>query len=344
MTQLRLTLILLPLAACGDLGERAQTGDCPAGEVCSDGTPRGLHFDGATLGDSFLTFGPHPTLAGGTQHVRLTYDPGGGLLRALDRPYLADDDGGDGVRVDRTSGATVTLLGVADRTNYVRITDLDGALFDRKQFQGAMLSEIRIVPQRLEQILPGDGVVFAAGPQDLTVALFGRVQGGGTERAVDESLAITLPGATRSRWDTLRVDLPAGHHAMTVRAGDRPEAAIDVEVVAGADSIVAHAPEPALAAGGTSIICFSAHAAGRHVAGLTWTFATDNGAAQGWLTRNCAAVAPEREGALNLTARAGGQVLTASFTVGPASARVAASAPQPPSGTTAGERAAARTR
>ncbi len=198
------------------------------------------------------------------------------------------------------------------------------------------------MPAAREQVLPGDGIVFAAGAQALTVALFGKVQGGGTTRVVDESMTIALPGATRRWWDSVRVPgLVAGHHAVTVRAGDRPEATLDLEVVAGADSIVAHEPVSPLEVTKSSVVCFSARVAGRHVIGLTWTFTSDNGATQGWLTPNCAIVAPEREGTLTLTARAGGQVLAAPFTVAAAApARTAAAEPEPSLRTPAGARAA----
>jgi hypothetical protein len=63
------------------------------------------------------------------------------------------------------------------------------------------------------------------------------------------------------------------------------------------------------------MICFSAHAAGRHVAGLSWTFATDNGTVEPSLVPNCAAVTPARTGGVTITARAGGKTLAATFTV-----------------------------
>ena len=332
--------LFVPLTAC-NLGERAMTGECPRGEICSDDTPSGLNFDGASLSDGFLDFGSHPTLVGGTQAIRLEHAPDALGFRPLTLPYLADDEGGRGVKVDHTSGSVVTLRGVASRTNYLRITDLDGALYDRKQFEGASLTEIRVVPARSEQIATGDAVVFAPGSQDLTVALVGETEGGLAERAVDESMTIALPGATRTRWDTLRFSAATvGLHSLTVTAGDRPAAAIDVEVVAGADSLIAQAPLSPLAVGQGSIVCFSAHAAGRHVAGLAWTFSSDNGPIQAWLAPNCAAVQPERAGTLIVTASAGAQTLEAPFTVS-AQARSGAVSLQPPHGSPAGERAAA---
>ncbi len=344
---------LAPLAAC-DLGERATTGDCPAGEVCSDDTPRGLHFEGAELGDTLISGGTLPTLAGGTQSIRLTYDPGTGGIRDLDRPYVADDEDGAGVRVERTSGPVVTLRGVASRANYLRITDPDGALYDRKQLQGASFVELKLMPKQPEWIPPGEAVVLAPGARDVTVAVLGQVPGGaGPVRVVDESMGIELAGATRRSWDTIGVPaLAVGHHAMKVTAGNRPAAALDVEVVAGADEIVAQPVQAPIEAGRAATVCFSARAAGRHVAGLTWTFASDNGTAVRSLFPNCAAVTAERAGNLTVTASAGGRTLAAPFmavitasAVAPADAaarrEAAAPAQEMAIGTTAGERAAA---
>jgi len=344
MTPLRFSLCLLaPLAAC-NLGDRASGGDCPDDEFCSGDTPHGLHFEGATLGDTLIDLAPYPTLAGGTQDIRLTYDRGDGGLRPLDRPYLADDDGGAGVKVERTAGPVVTLRGVAGRSNYLRITDLDGALYDRKQLHGATLSEIRVLPTKSEQVTSAD-VVFAPGGRDVTVALFGETSGGAAMRTIDQSMELDFPGATRLSWDTLRLPaLAVGRHPLAITVGDRPAASLDVEVVAAADDIVAQPVELPLLAGRVTSVCFSARAAARHIVGLSWTFTTDNGTAERSVITNCAAVKPDRLGTLNLTASAGGKTMIVSLSVAAAAtARTAAeAADQPPAVlTTAGERAAA---
>lgn len=343
MTLSRFTFTLslvAPLAACS-LGERAISGECPRGEVCADETPSGLDFEGASLTDVFLDFGPHPTLVGGTQAIHLSYAPAGGAWRPLDLPYLTDDSGGRGVKVDHTSGPIVTLRGVAARANYLRITDPGGNLYDRKQLAGASLSEIRIVPRRPEMVAPGEAVVFAPGTVEVTVALHGETDGA-PARAVDESMAIALPGATRIAWDTLRLPGAAiGFYPLTVTAGDRPETTLEVEVVGGADALALQLPSSPLVVAQVATVCFSAHAAGRHVAGLSWTFEADNGTAGGSLFANCAAVTPKQAGPLSLTARAGGKTLTTAFTVeAPARRTDAVVAPQPAHGSPAGERAA----
>jgi len=336
-------LLVLALPAC-DLGERALTGACPAGETCSDDTPRGLSFSGTTFADDFLAFGPPPTLAGGTQDIHLAYNLGDGTSRPLDRPYIADDDGGLGVMVDHTDGPVVTLRGVASHSNYLRITDADGALDDRKLFDGATLTKIEIVPAGLESITQGDAIVFAAGAQDLAVALIGKVDADPEPfdtRVVDESMTIALDGATRTRWDVLDLpDAAVGLHDVSVTAGVEPEAAVTFEVVAGPDSLLSHDPILPLQAGSTSFICFSPHSAGRHVAGLAWTFTVDNGPIGNVLFRNCATVLPDHEGPLHVTASAGGLIVTATYTAAPKHRSVRATLPssqrQAP-----GERAAA---
>jgi hypothetical protein len=343
MTLSRFTLamsLVAPLAACS-LGERALSGECPRGEVCAPQTPDGLDFEGASLTDVFLDFGPHPTLAGGTQAIHLSYSKAGGAFRPLDLPYLADDGGGRGVKVERTDGPIVTLRGVAGRTNHLRITDPGGNLFDRKELAGASLTEIRIVPRRSETVAPGEAIVFAPGKLEVTVALQGETDGA-PRRAVDESMAIALPGATRIAWDTLRLPAAAvGFYPLTVTAGDRPEATLEVEVVTGADALVLQPPSAPLAVAQLATVCFSAHAAGRHVAGLSWTFETDNGTAGASLFANCAAVAPKQAGPLTLTARAGGKTLAVAFTVQAQARRSdAAVDPRPVAGSPAGERAA----
>ena len=57
MKSLLLASFSLPLVACY-AGERAATGECPAGETCSDATPRGLSFVGNHLINDLLLSGP----------------------------------------------------------------------------------------------------------------------------------------------------------------------------------------------------------------------------------------------------------------------------------------------
>jgi hypothetical protein len=156
----------LPLIGCYG-GERYNTGECPAGETCSDLTPKGLQFVGNHLVDDILLSGPRATAVGGTQTVALQYDRGDGVTVALDLPFTADDDGGLGVKVSAQSGSQVTMLGAGSRTNYLRILDTDGLLMDRKELTGAALDRVELTPTDFESIPNGTQLAFAPGHRTL---------------------------------------------------------------------------------------------------------------------------------------------------------------------------------
>src|SRR5207302_10422867 len=123
---MRTPLLFVALAACAPLGDRAITGKCPAGEVCSPDTPDGLQFVGpGVYGDLFLT-GPGTTVVGGTQAVTIMENSPGDIQRPFTLPYTAD--GGAAVGIAGQSGSTVTLAGLASGTNELRIVDPGGDL------------------------------------------------------------------------------------------------------------------------------------------------------------------------------------------------------------------------
>jgi hypothetical protein len=346
MVRLSYALLPLPLVACMG-GERASTGQCPAGEVCSARTPRGLHFIGNTLVDEIQLTGPAPTAIGGTQEVALQYDRGDGLLVALDLAYEANDDTAAGITVDHTSGSVVTVRGAGSRTNYLRILDAaDGTLFDRKELTGAAVDTIELLATDLEAVPAGAALAWAAGDQVLGVALYGQVQesGGPTrERLIDTSMQLALANGVRTGWDTLHVpNAVAGTHTVTVAAGDKPATNLDFVVVDHADSVSAMQPPATIAAGGSAQVCFAATASGRTVVGLTWTFLVDGTPhTQGadTLERNCIMVATQKTtGTVAIQASAGGQSASLALAVG-AMARTRATEPRS-ARPTAGDRAA----
>ena len=67
------SLGVLLFAGCGDyVGDRAETGECPLGEVCSPDTPEGLYFVSPKLGEQGISLHFHdllPTAVGGTQTI-----------------------------------------------------------------------------------------------------------------------------------------------------------------------------------------------------------------------------------------------------------------------------------
>jgi len=343
------SLSAVPLVACY-AGERRATGECPAGEACSDTTPRGLDFVGNSLVNDILWSGPRATAIGGTQTVALEYDRGDGVDVALDMPYIADDDGGLGVSVDGTSGSQVTVRGMGSRSNYLRILDSDGLLMDRKQLTGAALTSMELVSVDFESIAADRLLAFNVGERDLGVALYGDVQhssGPVAERLVDTSMHLTLAGATRRSWDRLSIDFAPGTYPLSVTAGDKPAATLDVVVVDHADSLVLRAGEPTTIVPNQSrSFCFEALAGARYIVGLTWTFNVDGEIethGDPSLSRNCISFSTTKTtGTISVQASAGGQSATVAVAV--AQARAAGEPvplkPVPSAIPTAGDRAA----
>lgn len=324
----RLALLALSLAACYG-GERANNGgECPAGETCSPATPNGLDFVGNKLANEVLLSGPRATAVGGTQVVALQYNRGDGVYVALDVPFTADDDGGRGIKVDATTGSQVTIRGVDSRSNYLRILDEDGLLMDRKELTGAALTTIELVPTDYESIPAGTPIAFAPGSRKIGVALYGDVQrssGPVSERIIDTSMQVVIDGI-RSSWDTYQINPSVGTHAISVTAGDKPAANIDLVVVDHADSVVAINPPPSMQPQGTVSVCFQASSGNRYIAGLNWTFNVDGverTQGEGTLTRNCVGVTTTKtSGTVAVSATAGGQSSSVSIPIG--SARAAA--------------------
>ena len=343
----------VPLVGCyAGQGERRATGECPAGETCSDITPAGLDFIGNRLVDQLFTSGPLPTAIGGTQVVALEYDRGDGVDVALDMPYSADDEGGIGVKVSATSGSQVTVLGMGSRSNYLRILDGDGLLMDRKELTGAALKSMEIVPGDYESISSDRQVAFNIGERQLGIALYGDVQqssGPVSERLVDASMELTLTSAQRKAWDTLRIDFAPGTYPLTITAGDKPANTLDVVVVDHADSLATMPNQPTTIVPNQSrSICFEALTGTRYIAGLSWTFDVEGETriqGDGSLLRNCISVSTTKtSGTVNVSATAGGQYASVSLTVAQAREDRDANAPTirplPANISTAGDRAA----
>ena len=346
-------LALLPLTACTG-GERASSGACPAGEVCSPLTPDGLYFLGNELGDSPLMndIAPSPIAVGGTGEITLYFhDPGPSTdLIELDLPYVADDDGGAGFAVVTTSGPVVTLRGVSTGANYLRITEPGtGELYDRYRLAGAGIDTIELVGTELEVVSPTrPRLAWATGAQTLGVALTGEVDidgRTGPARLIDSSMELTLTGATRTSWDTLRLpDAAPGTYPLAVTAGDRPTLDLPVTIVAGADAIELIGT-PVVPLGGAESVCFGAIAGGASVLGLAWRFDVDGAVTTHGadaVRRNCIEVEAGTRAAgatIPVTAQAGGRELAVTIEVSASSARLGERAPRRLTSTGAGERA-----
>lgn len=336
----RLALLALSLAACYG-GERANSGECPAGETCSPATPRGLEFVGNSLANEVLLSGPRPTAVGGTQVVALQYDRGDGVYVALDLPYTTDTGNSAGIKVDSTSGSQVTIRGVGKASNYLRILDEDGLLMDRKELEAGELTSIEVIPTDYESIPAGTPIAFAPGARKLGIALYNNQ----LTRLIDTSMQVGIDG-TRASWDTFNVNATLGTHTVSVTAGDKPAANIDLVVVDHADSVVAVNPPPSMQPNGSTTVCFQASSGNHYIAGLTWSYTVDGvekTQGDGTTTRNCIGVSTTKtSGAVAVSATAGGQSTSVSIPIG--SARSAT--PEVPMRTlptavpTAGDRAA----
>ena len=332
MKRLLLASLPLPLALVGCYGgERYNTGECPAGETCSDLTPKGLQFVGNHLVDDILLSGPRATAIGGTQTVALQYDRGDGVTVALDLPFTADDDGGLGVKVSAQSGSQVTILGAGSRSNYLRILDTDGLLMDRKELTGAALDRVELTGTDFESIPNGTQLAFAPGHRKIGVALYGDVQhssGPRSERIVDTGMEISLAGATRIEWDTLDVaNAQIGRSYLSVTAGDKPALDIDFVVTDHADAVTTIEPAPtSIMPNGSQSVCFAATMADvsgpRYIVGFTWTFNVDGVVktqGEGVPSRNCISVSTTKtSGTVSVQASAGGQSTSLTLNVGAA--------------------------
>jgi len=333
-----LALLLVPACTGGD---RANTGQCPDGEVCSPLTPNGLQFIGNDLVDSLNLVGPSATAIGGTQAIALQYDRASdGVLIALDLPFKAETSGNLGVTVSATSGSVVTVQGSASGTNYLRIVDAnDNTLFDRKLIGAGAVDKIELIPSTFEHVPADADLAWAPGTFDIGVALYGTVGSMTDQRLVDNTMTLDLAGAAQSHWDTVHVsNAQPGTSTLMVTAGDKPPATIDVVVVANADS-VGPSDAPASVMANTPVeVCFTATSGTRTIIGLPWTFTVDGVAGSAGLSPNCADVKTMKtSGSISIVASAGGQSATLVLPVG----AMARTAPRPARElpTTAGERA-----
>jgi hypothetical protein len=356
-TFLSAALLSVPLVACNTAGERADTGECPAGEVCSPATPRGLHFIGNDLSDElFGGNGPAATAIGGTQEVALEYDRGNGDRIALNLPYEADDDGGLGVTVVTHAGSVVTVKGAKARSNYLRIVDpATGELYDRYELTGAALESMRLVGTSFE-VTPTDrpDLVFGPGEQEIGVALIGDVQtssGVDARRIVDTSMVLDLPGSVRTGWDSFRIpNAQVGSYSLAVTAGDKPTAQLVVDIVATADSVAPiDAGTKTVQPGSSTTVCFQATSNGRYIYGLVWNYNVDGQAIvkdRNSLARNCVSVPAgnRTSGSVPVSAAAGGKQVAINVLVSTSARSAAGVAPEVTSGVTrsvptAGDRA-----
>lgn len=325
MKTMQLLLLAAPIVPACNAGERAITGKCPAGEVCSSQTPEGLQFIGASFSDTMFLGGPSPTAIGGTQRVQLEYHRTlWDTDIPLDVPFDAAVDSGSGVGVETIQGSVVVLRGVASGSDYLRITDpVTGELFDRKTVGAAAIDSISLVAATGERIPPGVPIGFAAGQVEVAVALYGTVQDTGplSERLVDEGMSLAAIGGTQHNWDSIEFDAAGpGVYPISVTAANRPTVQVDAAVYDHLDSLAAHATNPVtLVPNQPEFFCFDPMAAGHFVSGASFHFTVTGIENQPVAAVNCIALTTQRtEGQVSIVASAMGMTATATIPIGAA--------------------------
>lgn len=291
-------MVLGSLAGCLTEGERAASGRCPIGEICSPATPSGLLFAGPSFGDvRFGSFGVHDTAVGGVQDVTVE---GIGKL-----PFAALSTNG-AITVDAPIANTVRLHGVAAGDALLRIVEPGtDALYDRVTVLAGAIDRIDLGAATRELLDQPEQIALLEGA---SVDLVAQLYDASGNRLVDEGL--TIEGAVeRLAWDTATVQAQRPEAVLTITAGDRPPVAVSLPVVAGIDEIVADLSQatPAPLAGESTLICFDGHAGDRTVVGMTWTVtATGADRSVALFGRNCLSVSRMTAGRVTVHAESTG--------------------------------------
>lgn len=318
------------LGGCPEVAVDYNAYSCHQGETCSHDTPNGLVFEGTDITGQ-LGGAPGPLAIGGTQRVTML-DPSDSLTRPVPfaRPYTTDtsmpaDERWDvGTEVVDEAGSVVTVRGISEGYNYLRVLAPDGDLYDRTILAAKPIHHRQVrMPYAYGGADENEAIVWTVGPHEMSVGLWSAPDsqlGNTSDLLVDESLTLTMPGATQTRWDTISVPAaPPGHRDLVV-AGGSGAAVLDVETVAAPDSI-GDAPGNyyPLSIYGSDLLCFVARHGGRYVAGAEWSFTMDDGevlTSETIDTRHsgCAYFAARKQGTVQIHATASGFTQTLAVT------------------------------
>jgi hypothetical protein len=308
---------LLALLGCGGLGDRAMTG-CPEGEVCSDATPDGLRFFGASI-EGTVSNTAQPMAVGGTQSLR--FEDARSETRALP-PHTTVSSAPDVIEVVTSSNGSAVLRAVAQGEARVRVTEPSGPLLDRITVRAHPLDRVSLAHPLFAN--PTRELAYVPGMRSIGVAL--RAADG--TRLVDESLVLTDASVevttVAGRWDGFELQVPAEGATLTVTTAGRT---FDVAVpAAGAiDDIVVNpfllgtmvlpSVDPLRVEEG-GILCFDLLSAERVVIGAdaTFTYRIDGALVDGSDTLGCVGM-PEMLGE-SVTVEVSAASLTRTFVAG----------------------------
>lgn len=336
---MRLKSIVFPLlvtAACTTPGDRNQSGECPAGEICSSDTPYGLTFDGAEFGDLIFDNGLQMTAVGGTQTVTVI-DPE--TTAPLRRAYVAGMVGAS--HITGQVGPLIEVEAVEAGSARLRIESAaDGALYDRVDLASAAIDRIELRSGTFVEVTEDRGkALWRGAPVNLVVALLSA----SNQRLADESMTLSAPGANQGAWDQLNVTGTGDALTIEIAAGGRPAAPLTIPVVGAVDRIVTSttlAAPATVALDAVEMVCFVGLAGDDQVLGAPWVFSGSG--AQATLSngpyRNCLTFRPSALGTVTISAQIG--EVRHQVDVQVVNAARAIDASRQPVGPTPGERAA----
>jgi len=272
-----LAVALVFSVASGSKGDRAETGACPEGEVCSPDTPSGLYFQGPGFADVLLNSDVQTTAVGGRQTLNIEPAGFGEHLDSFDAETMEPV-----VTVATVNPPRVTLQGDAVGSTYLRIFEpLTGALYDRLTVSSAEVETVEVEPLVYESPFEDDGLYPPLYWGDTSLTWIARMYSTNT-RLVDENLTfdtstadveVTQPGT----WDLAEVTPTAGVDVIMVTAesgsGVTGEASVDLAhevdyILEDPDSPVPQTHD----ASDQLHLCFAAYLGDRRILGIPWEF------------------------------------------------------------------------
>ncbi|HEY4058486.1 MAG TPA: hypothetical protein VGM39_17860 [Kofleriaceae bacterium] len=278
------------------------------------GEDSGLEFRGIDVANTFDP-DPGPTAVGGTQHVSLF------IPESNDEPftawYVADSSHpGDeryplGTEVVAQDHNVVTVRGIGAGYSDLRIVSAVGELYDHMILSAEPVALVQARPSELYGSDVTEPIVWARGDQDITIRLWSAPDAeleDHRDALVDESLTLSMPGASQTTWQTIHVpDAPAGHRALAVSGS--VEQILDIETIGEPDAL--EIDEGSYQFGGATGYCVTARHQGRYVAGAAWSFTVDGGdivpdPAFHTATSGCVDVFPRVPGTMHIHATASG--------------------------------------
>jgi len=197
----------LALLGCGGLGERADTGMCPEGEICSSSTPEGLRFYGPLLGGT-LDNAAHPVAIGGSESIAFEDSRNSSFTLP---PHRTVSSAPSIVEVLAASNGRAVLRGAAAGEARIRVLDTDERLLDRIAVSAQPLSSVSLAAPLL--VRDDRPFAFVPGTQLVSVQLLSATGA----RLVDEGLVFGASSASYTvasgTWDTVELEVPASGSA-----------------------------------------------------------------------------------------------------------------------------------